>query len=159
MRIADAGGFAAKGSAICVLVALLVAMALPACGGEEKRTLHVVGIPDQSVTRLARRYGELTSYLERELDVDVKYIPTVDYAATVTAFRQGSVQLGWFGGLTGVMARREVPGFVAAGGLGREFRLRMSYLQYDEVALLLLCYFVLVVGVDLAAAGLRRLAR
>ncbi len=52
-----------------------------------------------------------------------------------------------------------VVGFVAAGGLGREFRLQMSYLHYDNVALLLICYLVLVVGVDLASAGLRRLAR
>ena len=52
-----------------------------------------------------------------------------------------------------------VVGFVGAGGLGLEFRLRMSYLHYDEVALLLLCYLVLVLGVDLASAGLRRLAR
>ena len=51
-----------------------------------------------------------------------------------------------------------VVGFVAAGGLGREFRLRMSFFHYDDVALLL-CYLVLVVGVDLASAGLRRLAR
>jgi ABC-type phosphate/phosphonate transport system permease subunit len=35
----------------------------------------------------------------------------------------------------------------------------MSYLHYDDVALLLLCYLALVVGVDLVSAGLRRLAR
>jgi len=52
-----------------------------------------------------------------------------------------------------------VVGFVAAGGLGREFRLQMSYLHYDEVALLLICYLALVIGVDLVSAGLRRLAR
>ncbi len=52
-----------------------------------------------------------------------------------------------------------VVGFVAAGGLGREFRLRMSWLQYDDLALLLVCYLVLVIAVDLAAAGLRKLAR
>ena len=52
-----------------------------------------------------------------------------------------------------------VVGFVAAGGLGREFRLSMSFFQYDRVTLLLLCYLLLVVGVDLASAGLRRLAR
>ena len=50
-------------------------------------------------------------------------------------------------------------GFVAAGGLGREFRLQMSYLHYDDVALLLICYLALVIGVDLVSAGLRRLAR
>ena len=52
-----------------------------------------------------------------------------------------------------------VVGFVAAGGLGREFRIQMSYLHYDDVALLLICYLALVVGVDLVSAGLRRLAR
>lgn len=52
-----------------------------------------------------------------------------------------------------------VVGFVAAGGLGREFRLRMSWLHYDDVMLLLVCYLILVLGVDLVSAGLRRLAR
>lgn len=52
-----------------------------------------------------------------------------------------------------------VVGFVSAGGLGREFRLRMSFFHYTEVTLLLLVYVVLVVLVDLTAAGLRRLAR
>ncbi|MCI0440639.1 MAG: ABC transporter permease subunit, partial [Chloroflexi bacterium] len=46
-----------------------------------------------------------------------------------------------------------VVGFVAAGGLGREFRLRMSFFHYDEVMLLLLAYLILVVLVDLSAAG------
>jgi phosphonate transport system permease protein len=52
-----------------------------------------------------------------------------------------------------------VVGFVAAGGLGREFRLRMSWFHYDDVALLLLCYLALVIAVDLISAYLRRLSR
>jgi len=52
-----------------------------------------------------------------------------------------------------------VVGFVAAGGLGREFRLSMSWFQYDKVMLLLMCYLLMVLGVDLTAAWLRRLAR
>lgn len=52
-----------------------------------------------------------------------------------------------------------VVGFVAAGGLGREFRLSMSWFQYDKVMLLLMCYLLMVLGVDLIAAWLRRLAR
>jgi phosphonate transport system permease protein len=51
-----------------------------------------------------------------------------------------------------------VVGFVAAGGLGREFRLRMSWFHYDDIALLLVCYLALVIGVDLVSAYLRRLA-
>jgi phosphonate transport system permease protein len=52
-----------------------------------------------------------------------------------------------------------VVGFVSASGLGREFRLDMSFFRYTDVALLLMCYLVLVVLVDLTCMGLRRLAR
>ncbi|MFQ5873756.1 MAG: putative selenate ABC transporter substrate-binding protein, partial [Dehalococcoidia bacterium] len=44
-----------------------------------------------------------------KLGVEVRYIPSVDYAAVVTAFKRGDIQLGWFGGLTGVQARLAVP--------------------------------------------------
>ncbi len=52
-----------------------------------------------------------------------------------------------------------VVGFVSAGGLGREFRLNLSFFHYDEVALIILGYLVLVIGVDLLSAWLRKLAR
>lgn len=52
-----------------------------------------------------------------------------------------------------------VVGLVAAGGLGMEFRLALSLFQYSTVTLLLAWYLILVLGVDLAAAGMRRLAR
>lgn len=52
-----------------------------------------------------------------------------------------------------------IVGFVGAGGLGREFRLAMSWFHYTDVALLLMWYLILVVAVDLISAYLRRLAR
>ena len=52
-----------------------------------------------------------------------------------------------------------VVGFLNAGGLGREFRLRMSWFHYDEVALLLVWYLMLVIAVDLLSAQLRRRVR
>ena len=52
-----------------------------------------------------------------------------------------------------------VVGFLNAGGLGREFRLRMSWFHYDEVALLLVWYLLLVVAVDILSAQLRRRVR
>ncbi len=52
-----------------------------------------------------------------------------------------------------------VVGFVSAAGLGREFRLSLSFFHYSDVALVLLVYVLLVVAVDAASAGLRRLAR
>ena len=52
-----------------------------------------------------------------------------------------------------------VVGFLNAGGLGREFRLRMSWFHYDDVALLLVWYLLLVVAVDVLSAQLRRRVR
>ena len=52
-----------------------------------------------------------------------------------------------------------VVGFVSAGGLGREFRLSLSFFHYSEVALIIFWYLLLVIGVDLVSAWLRRLAR
>ena len=51
-----------------------------------------------------------------------------------------------------------IVGFVAAGGLGAEFRLAMSHFKYTEVTLILFWYLALVLFVDVAAAWLRRLA-
>jgi ABC-type phosphate/phosphonate transport system permease subunit len=52
-----------------------------------------------------------------------------------------------------------VVGVVAAGGLGPDFRLAMSHFHYTTVTLLLAWYLFLVLGVDLAAGAMRRLAR
>ena len=52
-----------------------------------------------------------------------------------------------------------VVGFVAAGGLGSDFRLAMSLFKFTEVALILFWYLLLVLFVDLAAARLRQLAQ
>ncbi len=49
-----------------------------------------------------------------------------------------------------------VVGFVSAGGLGREFRLSLSFFHFDDVFLIILWYLILVIGVDLLSAGLRR---
>lgn len=67
-------------------------------------------IPDQDPEKLQRLYGKLASYLEAELGVPVEYKPVTNYAAAVTAFRVGDLDLVWFGGLTGVQARSQVPG-------------------------------------------------
>ena len=52
-----------------------------------------------------------------------------------------------------------VVGFVAAGGLGTEFRLAMSHFKFTEVTLILFWYLILVLFVDVVSAQLRRLAQ
>ena len=73
-------------------------------------TFVFTAIPDQDETKLVERFSGVADYLSEELDVDVRYIPVKSYAAAVSAFRNNQVQLAWFGGLSGVQARRLVPG-------------------------------------------------
>ncbi|GJE56522.1 MULTISPECIES: putative selenate ABC transporter substrate-binding protein [Methylobacterium] len=75
-----------------------------------KPTFVFTGIPDQDEARLVERFGKVASYLQQKLGVPVKYLPVKNYSSAVTAFSNGEVQLAWFGGFTGVQARRLVPG-------------------------------------------------
>lgn len=84
------------------------AQGTPAQGA--KPPLVFTGIPDQDESRLVERFGRVATYLEGKLGVPVRYIPVKNYPAAVTAFTNGQVQLAWFGGFTGVQARRAVPG-------------------------------------------------
>ncbi|MGM0693294.1 MAG: putative selenate ABC transporter substrate-binding protein [Pseudomonadota bacterium] len=90
-------------------------------------TFRFTAIPDEDQSRLVERFSKVADYLEARLDVDVEYVPVKSYGATVTAFRNDQVQLAWFGGLSGVQARRLVPGSqaVAQGSEDPEFQ---SYL-------------------------------
>ncbi|WP_194094947.1 putative selenate ABC transporter substrate-binding protein [Marivivens aquimaris] len=88
----------------------LVVMLLGTASPLAAQTLYFSAIPDDDETKLVERFGAVADYLEAELGVDVEYIPVKDYAAAVTAFRNNQIQLGWFGGLSGVQARIAVPG-------------------------------------------------
>ncbi|MEI6895314.1 MAG: putative selenate ABC transporter substrate-binding protein [Colwellia sp.] len=73
-------------------------------------TFTFTAIPDEDESQLRTRFEKVAHYLEQQLGVEVKYIPVKSYSAAVTAFRNNQVQLAWFGGLSGVQARRLVPG-------------------------------------------------
>ena len=75
----------------------------------EVQPLMAGAIPDRDPEKLQRLYSKLAVYLEQELGVPVEYKPVTDYAAAVTAFKVGDLDLVWFGGLTGVQARLQVP--------------------------------------------------
>ena len=75
-----------------------------------RQVLKIGAIPDQNPERLNRLYGALSDELGASLDVEVQYVPVSNYAAAVSAFRSGSLDLVWFGGLTGVQARLQTPG-------------------------------------------------
>jgi len=91
-----------------ILISLLVLSAVLF-----SKTFTFTAIPDQDETKLKERFSKLATYLTKELDVDVKFIPVKSYSASIAAFRNKQVQLAWFGGLSGVKARLIVPGSIA----------------------------------------------
>jgi phosphonate transport system substrate-binding protein len=92
---------------LCLASIVLLGLA-PA--GAQTRTFVFTAIPDQDETRLVERFTKVADYLQAKLGVPVRYLPVKSYPAAVTAFANDQVQLAWFGGFTGVQARRAVPG-------------------------------------------------
>jgi len=89
----------------------LLATMLTACRAPERaHALVISAIPDQDPEKLQRLYGKVATYLSGALGVPVEYRPVTDYTASVVAFKAGDLDLVWYGGLTGVQARLEVPG-------------------------------------------------
>jgi phosphonate transport system substrate-binding protein len=90
------------------ILALILAACAPSQNDQNAEPFTIGAIPDQDPEKLQRRFGLLADYLTEELGIQVEYIPVTDYAASVTAFRVGDLDMVWFGGLTGVQARLQV---------------------------------------------------
>jgi phosphonate transport system substrate-binding protein len=114
-------------------VAASALLFVPGCGSEEEPssnagsdlpTLVFTAIPDQNSTELEQKFAPVASYLSAQLGVPVKYLPTTSYDASVNSFKNGDVQLAWFGGLTGVQARKAVAGAqaIAQGKIDPKFK-------------------------------------
>ena len=84
--------------------------AAPTVASDDQAPFVIGAIPDQDPEMLQRQFGLLSDYLSAELGVPVEYKPVTDYTAAVSAFRSGDLDMVWFGGLTGVQARLQVPG-------------------------------------------------
>ncbi len=95
---------------IMTVVAFAVSLYGGAAFGQVRPPLIFTAIPDQDETRLVERFAKVADHLQAKLGVPVKYLPVKGYPAAVTAFTNNQVQLAWFGGFTGVQARRQVPG-------------------------------------------------
>ena len=87
---------------------LSTVLCLAASLSAQAETFTFTAIPDADASRLQKRFDKVADYLSAELGVEVKYIPVKSYAAAITAFKNNQVQLAWFGGLSGVQARRLV---------------------------------------------------
>jgi phosphonate transport system substrate-binding protein len=95
---------------LLMALALVASLSPSTAFAQDKPALVFTAIPDQDETRLVERFTRVAEYLQGRLGVAVKYLPVKSYPAAVTAFTNGQVQLAWFGGFTGVQARKRVPG-------------------------------------------------
>lgn len=89
----------------------------------EVPTLRFSAIPDQDETRLREKFSPVAAYLSKALGVPVEYVHATQYSDSVDLFKNGDIQLAWFGGLTGVQARHAVKGAraIAQGAEDPEF--------------------------------------
>jgi phosphonate transport system substrate-binding protein len=113
-----------RSRAVTSLLALvLLALVAAACGSSDdesatrpaaqvdpNRVLKISAIPDQDPAKLSTINTTMATYLAGALGVKVEYVPVTDYAASVSLFKTGDLDLVFFGGLTGVQARLQTPG-------------------------------------------------
>ena len=99
---------------LATVAAALLSLALPGCSGgpsspDAAPALRISAIPDRDPAELGVREEAMAGYLAKALGVQVEYVPVTDYAASVSLFKTGDLDLVFYGGLTGVQARRQVP--------------------------------------------------
>lgn len=103
-------------------------------GGDTALTIG--GIPDQDKATLEKKFSLMAEHLSEETGLEVSYVPSTDYAAVVTAFRRGDIQLAWYGGLTGVQARAQVAGAEAIAQRPRDAEFHSRFVvdtEHDDV--------------------------
>ncbi len=91
---------------------------LAACGSssnDTSRPLRVSAIPDQDPDILTEREEAFAEYLAKKLERDVEYVAVPDYSASVAQLGTGDLDLVFYGGLTGVQARKQNPDVTIIG--------------------------------------------
>ena len=82
---------------------------------------------------MERMFGLMADYLSERTGLDVEYVPSADYAAVVSAFQRGDIQLAWFGGLTGVQAQVVTPGSLAIAQRPRDAEFHSVFVVGPQV--------------------------
>lgn len=117
-------------------IMLWLTLTFSACGqSADQPVLRFSAIPDQDNTELKEKFDVWARYLSDQLDVTVAYVPARNYDAAVEMFRNGDIQLGWFGGLTGVQARRAAPGARAIAMGEQDARFRSYFIAHQDTGL------------------------
>lgn len=98
-------------------------------------TFSFTAIPDEDQTRLMSRFNALANYLTEKLGVECRFVPMKSYPASVIAFRSNQVQMGWFGGLSGVRARQLTPGSNAFAQGKEDLQFRTFFIAHHDSGL------------------------
>ncbi|MFT9497840.1 putative selenate ABC transporter substrate-binding protein [Anaerosolibacter sp.] len=131
---------------IAILLVLLIVVSLAACSQKapentqastqaEKPVFKIGAIPDQEASELQKHMEGVATYLTEKTGFQVEFVPSVDYAALVTAFERGEIQLVWFGGLTGVQARNVVPRAEAIAQRPRDAEFESVFIAQKDLGL------------------------
>ena len=106
-----------QAGAICLAAG---AVAISSCGenkeaaetpeNTEQPVLRFSAIPDEETTAQAEKYAPAAKWLAEQLGIQVEFVPSASYPDSVDKFSTGDIQLAWFGGVSGVQARRAVVG-------------------------------------------------
>ena len=92
------------------LLCLVVLTASSLYGVAVADTLRVSAIPDEDPQELLRKYKPFADYIAKEVGVKVKFVPVLDYAATVEGLAANRLDIVWYGGFTSVQAVERAEG-------------------------------------------------
>ncbi|WP_019156723.1 putative selenate ABC transporter substrate-binding protein [Robertmurraya massiliosenegalensis] len=128
---------------VILTFSLMIMFVLSACSGNDKEetknssneVFKIGAIPDQNAADLNRSMDDIAAYLAEETGLEVEYVPSVDYAALVTAFERGEIHLAWFGGLTGVQAMSLVEGAEAIAQRPRDEDFHSVFIAQKDLQL------------------------
>lgn len=120
---------------VCLLGLLAACGDSSASEGADDSVLVFTAIPDQDETRLREKFGPVARYLSDELGVRVEYQHATNYADSVEQFKNGDVQLAWFGGLSGVQARHAVKGARAIAQGEEDTQFHTYFIAHEKTGL------------------------
>lgn len=109
--IASKRKFKAVGTSLAVILIAGIAIAglyiESKSSTERPEVLRIGVLPDQKTEALQRQYGPLTDYLSKQIDSKTRLVVPADYYDAVRLFREGKVDLAYFGGLTFVQSQTD----------------------------------------------------
>lgn len=115
---------------------VLISLITWACSDDTANPkFYIAGIPDQDISLLEERFDGLANYLSEETGLTVEYVPSIDYSSVVTAFKNGDIQMAWYGGLTGVQARLATPGAQAVAQRPRDKEFQSVFIANPKLKL------------------------